>query len=347
MLHIEFGKTFQYNIPDCFSFPESKTAIEHAVFLMLSIRTTSEASPDDLIKCIKGSRVLALPQSASKVLELAKNPENGPPEYSVPISADPGLTAQVLKFANSSFFGFRHRITTIQSALTLICVRTIKNFVLWNAVFAMLPDPKIGPFRLKLIFQDALRRGVFCKSFASYFPAADPEEVFVAGLLQDIAIPVLAQHWPKGYENILLDLKENGGHLSQWENEHFGWSHADAGAMLAEEWGFEPQFAQAIRGHIRFDFDRIETEQDLVNSIVRLSSMLPSASRSEWEEGDAFFQAFYKVSQKRFLGEKGVPSPAVLFSEVDTMYEDLLQMTQIPKPNCSLTEFQRQYFESF
>lgn len=306
-----------------------------------------EASPDELIRRIRGSNILALPQSASRILELAKNPENGPPEYAVPISSDPGLTAQILRFANSSFFGFQHKITSIQIALSLICVRTIKNFVLWNAVFALLPNPRVGPFHLKLVFQDALRRAVFCKVFASYFVAPDPEEVFVAGLFQDIAVPVLAENWPQDYEELLNDLRNNGGHLSDWEREHFGWNHADAGAILAKEWGFGDDFAQTIRGHVLFDFENIQTEQDLINSVVRLSSMLPSAEAIQWEEADQFFGAFYKIAQKRFLGDKGVPNPSTLFAEVDAQYDNLLEMTQTPKPPCSLSEFQQRYHESF
>ncbi|MGL6196656.1 MAG: HDOD domain-containing protein, partial [Thermoguttaceae bacterium] len=95
---------------------------------------------------IKGMCIHAFPQSASRVLELSKDSNNGPPEYAVPISADIGLTTQVLKFVNSSFFGFRYKITTVQMALSLVCVRTIRNFVLWNAVFTTLPNPKCGPF---------------------------------------------------------------------------------------------------------------------------------------------------------------------------------------------------------
>ncbi|MDR0391204.1 MAG: HDOD domain-containing protein, partial [Planctomycetaceae bacterium] len=146
--------------------------------------------PDCLAQELHSCKLLALPQSAARVLELAKNPENGPPELAVPISADPGLMAQILRFANSSFFGFQHKITAVQMALSLICIRTIKNFVLWNAVFAMLPNPKVGPFVLRLVLQDALRRGVFCKVFASYFQGIDPEEIFVVGLFQDIAVPI-------------------------------------------------------------------------------------------------------------------------------------------------------------
>ncbi|MEZ6092185.1 MAG: HDOD domain-containing protein [Pirellulaceae bacterium] len=43
------------------------------------------------------------------LLQLSQNPDNGPLQYAAPIEADPGLLGQVLKFVNSSYFGFFSR----------------------------------------------------------------------------------------------------------------------------------------------------------------------------------------------------------------------------------------------
>ncbi|MDR1053911.1 MAG: HDOD domain-containing protein, partial [Planctomycetaceae bacterium] len=285
--------------------------------------------PDNLVQELRGCKLLALPQSAAKVLELAKNPENGPPELAVPISADPGLMTQILKFANSSFFGFRHKITAVQMALSLICVRTIKNFVLWNAVFAMLPNPKVGPFVLRLVLQDALRRGVFCKVYASYFQGIEPEEIFVVGLLQDIAVPILAQNRPVEYERFLVKLELGDVRLSELENELFGWSHADAGAFLVNEWGLGEDFAQLIQEHISADFMDSGAGNSVTSSaIVQLSSILPSAKETEWYNADRFMEWFQKLAGKLNPTGKKMPTPAEVFATCDTQFEDMLPITK-------------------
>ncbi len=304
--------------------------------------------PPKLLKQIKGSQIQALPLTATKVLELSKNPENGPQEYAVAISADPGLAAQILRFANSSFFGFKHKIATIQMALSLISTRTIKNFIIWNAVFAMMPNPRIGSFVLKLVFQDALRRGVFCKIYGSYFNGPDPEELFVAGLFQDIALPVLVQNWPKEYEDIFEQIKSEGGRISVLEQDIFGWDHSQAGAYLVNEWKVGEGIANSVYRHKNTNIGDVKTEEDLCDAIVALSSLIPSAKDGVWKETDEFFVLFQKLNQlKRFLGNRGVPLPLPLFSEVDSQYEDMLQITQTPSPARNLVAFQRQYFLSF
>ncbi|MDR2644329.1 MAG: HDOD domain-containing protein [Planctomycetaceae bacterium] len=302
---------------------------------------------DDLIQELRGCKLLALPQSAAKVLELAKNPENGPPELAVPISADPGLMSQILQFANSSFFGFRHKITAVQMALSLICVRTIKNFVLWNAVFAMLPNPKVGPFMLRLVLQDALRRGVFCKVFASYFQGIEPEEIFVVGLFQDIAVPILAQKKPAEYTQFLNNLENGKTRLSELEYASFGWSHADAGAFLVQEWGLGEDFAQLIQGHISNGLMDSNVNDFVPSSaILKLSSILPSSKETEWADADKFMEWFQQLSGKLNLAGKKVPTPVDVFTACDEQFMDMLPITKTPPPELSLSDHLKKYNES-
>ena len=58
-----------------------------------------------------------MPQTAIRLLELARDPDCGPAEFAVPIEADPGLTVQVLRFVNSSYFGFRNEISNVEDLL--------------------------------------------------------------------------------------------------------------------------------------------------------------------------------------------------------------------------------------
>ncbi len=105
-----------------------------------------QAATQDLSKLLARAQLPALPQSAIKILELSRDPDLGPIELAVPIETDPGLTGQVLRFVNSSYFGFSREISSVRLAITLVGVRTIKNFALWSAVFSLMPNPKCGTF---------------------------------------------------------------------------------------------------------------------------------------------------------------------------------------------------------
>src|SRR5688572_2571556 len=148
------------------SWPQALTRNTRSGCMSAAKPTPSVAKPTPGLKELLSSAQLpALPQSAIRLLELSQNPDNGPAEFAQPIESDPGLTGQVLKFVNSSYFGFSREISSVKLAITLVGIRTIKNFSLWSAVFSLMPNPKCGPFDLKSLWQDSLRRGIFARAF--------------------------------------------------------------------------------------------------------------------------------------------------------------------------------------
>src|SRR5215216_4872985 len=136
-----------------------------------------------LKELLAGAQLPALPQSAIRLLELSQDPDNGPAEFAVPIEVDPGLTGQVLKFVNSSYFGFAREIDNVKQAISLVGIRTIKNFALWSAVFSLMPNPKCGPFDLKALWQDSVRRGLFSRAAGKAMGMREAEDLFAGALL--------------------------------------------------------------------------------------------------------------------------------------------------------------------
>src|ERR671924_759880 len=146
----------------------------------------NEAAVQHLQRILQGAQLPALPQSAIRLMELSRDQDNGPAEYAVPIEADPGLTGQILKFVNSAYFGFSREISNVKMAITLVGIRTVKNFALWSAVFSLMPNPKCGPFDLKSLWQDSLRRALFSRGFGKVLGLKEAEDLFASALLQDM-----------------------------------------------------------------------------------------------------------------------------------------------------------------
>jgi HD-like signal output (HDOD) protein len=253
-------------------------------------------SPVDLNRILAGAQLPALPQSALRILELSQNPANGPPEFAVPIEADPGLAGQVLKFVNSAYFGFAREISSVKLAITMVGIRTIKNFALWSAVFSLMPNPKCGPFDLRSLWQDSLRRALFARAFARLLGVRDAEEPFAAALLQDMAVPLLAKELPSEYAD-LLNRRQNGHRrLSQIEQERFGWTHADAASQMARQWNLPTEFADLIAHHTEIERLAAEGTSRPEQLAVALSSLLPVASDDSWYECSQFAATYHRLS---------------------------------------------------
>jgi HD-like signal output (HDOD) protein len=284
---------------------------------------------EELHKLLAGVQLPALPQSAIRLLELSQNPENGPAEFAVPIEADPGLTGQVLRFVNSSYFGFSQEISSVKLAISLVGIRAIKNFALWSAVFSLMPNPKCGPFDLKSLWQDSLRRAVLARRFSRLLDLAEAEDLFAAALLQDMAIPLLAKELPGDYQHLFL--RRDGGRvrLSTLEREAFGWTHAEAAGLIARSWHLPPRFSHFIESHTV----SAHTPDQLCEATVTLSSMLPPTIDGEWFEREAFVEAYGQ------LAPANAPPAIEFLHAVDQEFEEFAPVLRLAVPAKPLSEW--------
>jgi HD-like signal output (HDOD) protein len=273
----------------------------------------------------------ALPHSAITLLQLSQNTESGPTDFSKPIEADPGLMGQVLKFVNSSYFGFSREIMSVHQALTLVGTRAITNFALWNAVFSVIPNPKFGPFDLKSLWQDSLRRALFARMLGRTLKLDNAEDLFAGALLQDMAIPLLLKELPDEYQELVERRAAEGRRLSGLEQELFGWNHADAAAMLAQRWNLPAEFVALIAQHTQLQ-DLMGDQADRGAMCVALASLLPSCSDVQWGEHDEFVAAFCKVSGQ------SESELLELFAKVDEATAEFAPLLKLPTPKISLVE---------
>jgi len=282
---------------------------------------------------LKNAQLPALPQSAIKLLELSQNPDNGPPEFAVPIEADPGLTGQVLKFVNSSYFGFSREINSVKLAITLVGIRTIKNFALWSAVFSLMPNPKCGPFDLKTLWQDSLRRALFARAFGKLLGMKEAEELFAAALLQDMAIPILAKEIPQRYLKLFEKRASDKRRLSELEREELGWTHAEAAAFICRNWSLPDEFARLIETHCEIDRLVSESTKDVGRLAVAVAALLPAAADQDWSERERFLAMYGQMAQGKNK------SAAELLQQIDKDYADFAPVLRVANPAKSLADY--------
>jgi HD-like signal output (HDOD) protein len=294
--------------------------------------TNSSLYKLDLKKILSIAQLPALPQSAIRLLELSQDTANGPAEFAVPIEADPGLAGQVLRFVNSSYFGFAREISSVKMAISLVGVRTIKNFALWSAVFSLTPNPRCGPFDLKSLWQDSLRRGLFARNLARLMEMKEPEDVFAAALLQDMAVPILAKEAPQVYIKLLEARDQGQVRLSALEEGLFGWTHAQAAGHMAQYWNLPDEFADLIASHPAIDQFAIQGKQEPAKAIVAMSALLPTVADSVWFECGQF-ESCYEI----IITRSGI-AVVELLNEVDKEFAELAPMLKIASPRKSLVD---------
>ncbi|NLY01811.1 MAG: HDOD domain-containing protein [Rhodopirellula sp.] len=288
----------------------------------------------DLKRLLTTEQLPAMPQSALRLLELSRDPGTGPREFAIPIESDPGLTMQVLRFVNSSYFGFRNEISNVRQAITLVGMRTIKNFTLWSAVFSLIPNPKCGCFDLKSLWQDSLRRAIFARRMATLLGVQESEEAFAAALLQDMAVPLLAKEVPDAYST-LFGARSNSDsriRLSMLEQHVFGWTHAEAAGIMARRWHLPEVFATLIEEHLAVDKWVSQAHAEPAKLAVAMSALLPTAEDSGWVECGAFEDYYRKVAPD------DAPGVSEILGDVDQEFSEFGPILKLASPGRSLVQ---------
>lgn len=190
----------------------------------------------------------SLPTVAVEVLELTRNANVQLTQIACVVQNDPALCAKILKTVNSSFYGLSKPCPTITRALTYLGLSTVKSLVLG---FSLVDCTKLGQDGFDM--SDYWRRCVYsaaaARRIASMRNTCDPEEAFIAALMQDLGMAAILT--AMGQEYVTVIASTGGAHekLPAAEREVLGFDHTAVGAKLAERWRLPAEMIQAIHQH--------------------------------------------------------------------------------------------------
>ncbi len=122
---------------------------------------------------------------------------------------DQALAGRVLRLANSGFFACAREVGTLSRAVMLLGFSTVKNLALGVKILETLRG-RGGPGMAALWEHSALV-GAAARAIAQRTRAADPEEVFTAGLLHDIGKVILRIRFEAVYDG--FDPNSNAAYI--------------------------------------------------------------------------------------------------------------------------------------
>lgn len=201
-------------------------------------------TPRELI--LQNYDIPAVPMVAVKILRLIDDPKTMIDDLQRAIMADQGLATRVLKVANSAFYGVRHNVDTISEAIAIMGFNAIRNLTL--AVATKEVYKRFGLLEQKL-WEHSLGVSIASGIIASMIPSVKNEEAVVAGLLHDVGKVIMNNAEPERFMVLTQRVYEERVMYHEIEEDIFGFTHAEAGHMLAEKWGFPEVLCDVIRYH--------------------------------------------------------------------------------------------------
>jgi putative nucleotidyltransferase with HDIG domain len=190
-----------------------------------------------------------LDRALRRVRELAGDPESDTNELVAALEADPGLAANVLRFANSAACARPIRAQTVRQAVNLVGRIHVGRLAVEAAVCRFFElAPGTGGASRGLLHVHASQVAAISGALAER-AGADAEAAHLAGLLHDLGKLVMPLAFGEDELDAVAGAHPIGRPRALLEQERFGVDHAHAGAVFAREAFLEARVFNAIGAH--------------------------------------------------------------------------------------------------
>jgi diguanylate cyclase (GGDEF)-like protein len=203
------------------------------------------------------------------LLELSRDLDSSTKDIVDTIKTDPALAVKILKSANSSYFGFRSEIKTLEQAVPVIGRTVITSL----ALSFSLSHEAVQEGPMKDHYRRYWLKSLVIAAAAERLPhqgsSGLSSELFMAGLLVDLGQLALLRVLRSEYVAVLDEASNDRRPLTELERERFGFDHAQVGAELMHRWKLPEQLCRATEQHHSADecIDCNDESQQLANAL--------------------------------------------------------------------------------
>lgn len=193
------------------------------------------------VEDIKGLPTLL--RTARRLKELADDPSINWKNLERAIGSDPAMTAKVLRYANSSIYGFPGRIAFLSHALILLGIDVVRSLIASTRVLDEVEEVA------EELWRHSLGVSLMCRLIAERAHLSEPDLAACAGLLHDLGKVVILSYFPRQFIAIekLLDKEKSYGFEA--ETKVLGANHAELAGWILKEWNLPNRLWEPIAYH--------------------------------------------------------------------------------------------------
>lgn len=190
----------------------------------------------------------ALPTAPKVLADLIHSFED--PDVSVAhitrtLSADPVLSAKLLRLANSAYYKMSRSVATVDDAVRMLGFVTVRTLVISSGLVNGFKDVPPG-LDLQRFWRYSLNTAVAARWIASK-TGEDADLAFTIGLMHAIGLVIIHAGMPAEAQKLDDHVGPYDPGRMQHEMSALGFSFYDVGAGLAQRWKFPAVFTRTIR----------------------------------------------------------------------------------------------------
>ena len=217
------------------------------------------------ILCERISSLMAFPFTVMRVLQLTEDNNSGASDLAKVILADPVISANVLKMANTVFYASKNRrISTIKDAIIRIGFTETKHITMAMSVMNLLSadNDNIGFDRMQFWYH-SISVAVLCEKISKDIPGINSSEMFLTGLLHSFGIILLDEFFPDLFKELLIATTDKATTFLEASKEKTVITYNDLTYRLFEGWKIPSSITEAIKNSDNLDEIVIKEPQNI------------------------------------------------------------------------------------
>ena len=226
-------------------------------------------------KVIKEAQSLpSVPSVVAELSSLLRDERAGAADFERVVRYDPALTANLLRLANSAYFGLRREVSSVRQAIAFLGTDRVFELATSAWFCQVLPERVPGyDISAKSLWLHSIATGILSEQLAAALKLKPPDMAFTSGLLHDIGKLVVGTLLHDRADMIVSDMNENGRSFVESEKAALGTDHTEVGGLLCRIWQLPPSLEWSARWHHFPGECPPEVDQPLVD-LIHLSDCL-------------------------------------------------------------------------
>lgn len=265
------------------------------------------------------------PTIALQIIALANDPESDFKKIIQLLSCDPALSSKILRIANSPIYPYVKKVENLHQALMVLGLNAAISLALSFSLVQSLQATRGKGLDHALYWKRALLSGIACQVLGNTCEVAEVEELYLAGLLQDLGMLALDQVFPDLYLAPAAHQSEHTSLIAH-EEQWLGLNHGAVGSWLLSQWNLPDRLRLAVAGSD--DPSRIPAQDERApfTYCVTLSGMIAEIFLRKTD--DAYMQFIYQQANSLLH-----LTPATLMNILETIKERLPETERLFNTN--------------
>jgi putative nucleotidyltransferase with HDIG domain len=202
----------------------------------------------EVLRCATGLPTLS--GVVAKLSRLKDDEKAKASDFERIVTPDPALTANLLRLANSPFFGARRQIQSVRQAIALLGIERVFEVAVSASFSQVLPE-RIPGFNISArdFFKHSFAVGAMAEQLAKQCEVKTEELIFTAGLLHDIGKLAIGALLLEHAAALLAEIKADDVPFIDSEQQLVGTNHTEVGELMVETWDLPNSIGLAARWH--------------------------------------------------------------------------------------------------